>query len=351
MNMKKKVYISLIFLLLTSLISLLNAQTVEIIVETAPGGQNVQFYKEISGKWYDSVAKSTAPGCTPNIKSRFTEFEVNPPSKARFQPNIPVSGDYEISVTWWRSANCNNAKYIIHHAQGEKVVYLTQDGWGALGTSNANKWISLGVYPLKAGTENYVEVTDEENQGKPDPKNLGRLYCDAMKFTLVKPAQPGVAIPTPVVSTATPTPSALYTTPSPNNLFIRVQPSVATPTPTPPITSLTPFAATKIQWLNNILIAQQRAQQQNKGILAYFYTDTSEECRQFENNTFVDPSLVSYINTNFIPLKFDMKARPKEAYYLGAYRAPTIILYKSDGTPYKRIVGFKDAKTLLNLLK
>ncbi|MCD6386456.1 thioredoxin family protein, partial [Candidatus Sumerlaeota bacterium] len=175
-----------------------------------------------------------------------------------------------------------------------------------------------------------------------------RLYCDAMKFTLVKPAKKGIAIPTPMVPKETPTPAVPYATPSPDKLFITAPTPVATLTPA--VTSKPPTGAT-IQWLDNVLLAQQRAQQQNKGIFVYFFTDTAEECKQFESKTFADPTVASYISTNFIPLKFDMRMRPKEAYYLGAYRAPTIILYKSDGTPYRRIVGFKDAQALLKLIK
>lgn len=326
----------------------LNAQVVEIIVETNEGGQNVQWYKEIEGQWFDSVAKSTAPGCTPNIKSRFGD-EYHKGVRARFQPNIPVDGDYEIFVTWWRSANCNKAKYIIHYDGGEKSVLLMQDGWGGAGNSNANIWISLGIYPLKAGNTNYVELTDSENDGKPDPANNGRIYADAMKFTLVRP-KGGTPI-SPVTAGATPiTTQPAPSTPTP--VAGVVTPGFIIPTATPagvttPVSSL----PAKIEWLDNVVIAQQRAMQENKGILVYFFVELAEECRRMENETFTDPTIIKLIQEKYIPLKFDMKTKPSEAYHLGAFRAPTIILYKSDGTPSRRIVGFKPASELLGLLQ
>lgn len=334
---KMRVQIAVMSILIMALFLSVNAQPVEIIVETNVGGKNTQFYKELSGKWYDSEAKSTAAGCTPNIKSRFCDVDDKTFASARFQPEIPAEGEYEISVTWGRSANCNKAKYIIHIERGEKVAYLVQDGWGGLAASNANMWHSLGVFPLKAGTVNYVDITDEENLGKPDARNLGRLYCDAMKFSLAKTGLPTATI-TPAMPPAIPTPGFVILTPTPEFIM---------PTPT----AIAPVSPAQIPWLDNVLYAQQLAQQQAKEIFLYFYADAATECQRYENETFKDISVANYIKEKFIPLKFNMTSRPSEAYYLGAYRAPTIILYRSDGTPYRRIIGFKTPTELLTLIR
>jgi hypothetical protein len=338
------------------------AQEGAIIIETSEGGKNLNLYKETDGQWYESVAKSEAEGCTPNIKSRFAEFETNQPSHARFQPDIPADGNYEIFVTWWNSGNCDKGKYIIHHADGETVQYLMQDGWAGRGAANSNRWHSLGVYRLKKGTDNYVELTDEECSFRPSQANAARFYADAIKFLPTTAAVSSNISMGPAATPALPAPQQTRNTPIPPpiqpNLPSPFQSSspavVATPAPgsrTPAMPVVPQTSSSTIVWNTNVSYSQQLAQQQGKGIFAYFYTDTSEECGRFERETFADTTVSNYIKTNFIPLKFDMKQRPTEAYHLGAFRAPTIILYRSDGTPYKRIVGYQNSSSLLNLMR
>ncbi|MFH0792392.1 MAG: hypothetical protein V2A74_00005, partial [bacterium] len=138
-----------------------------IIVESGAEGQNHPGYSEIRGRWVDSLSKSTVPQLTPGIMTRYADIYEGIPSVARFTPILPQSGNYEIQVVWPASANANKVKYVIHHARGEDVKYLDQDGWGAHGSSNANRWQTLGVYEFKEGSNGWVDVSDEDIAGTP----------------------------------------------------------------------------------------------------------------------------------------------------------------------------------------
>ncbi len=346
----------IMFALLTGLSA---AQEQPLIIETTPEGKNSDMYGELEGKWYDSVGKSTAEDCTPGIKTRYCDFR-NEPAYAVFQPVLGGAGNYEIFVTWGESGNADKAKYIISHTGGKTIRYLVQDGWGGLGNSNADKWHSLGTFALPGGNRASVVVTDEECSTPPDPKNHPRLYCDAIKF--VPTSKKPDTFPTMTPSRATPRPQrptpVQRETPSRGPVATPVQPPdetspfllSQTPVPVTPTPASPTPSGLEINWYNNVLYAQQQAQQQGRKLLVFFYTETSPECTRYEQESFSDPEVNRIINNSFIPIKFDMKSRPSEAYQLGAFRAPTVILYTSDGTPYRRIVGYKDSATLKNLL-
>jgi len=284
------------------LISCLCVYAQEVIIETRPGGQNVEWYNEISGKWTDSVGKSIAKGLTPKIGSRFANLEDAESSAARFIPNLPTAGFYEVFVTWPLQGNARRVKYIIHYADGDSIVYMNQDGWGVLtrGAGNGNAWHSLGTYLFNAGQRGYIEIADEETQGKPDSRNWGRAYADAARFVFVSSARP---------------------------------------------------VATVAQWVTDIYEAQRRARAENRKIMLYFYSDKSRYYQKYETETLSEGVVVQFLNKNYVAVKFDFLRFSSEAFSLGAYKAPTFIFYDPNGNPKGKIDTFLPAQEFLDTIR
>jgi len=315
----------------------------EIIIETRPGSQNVQWYDEISGKWTDSVGKSIAKGLTPKVGSRFANLEDAESSGARFIPNLPTAGFYEVFVTWPLQGNALRVKYIIHHADGDSIVYMNQDGWGVLtrGAGNGNTWHSLGTYLFNAGEMGYVEFADEETQGKPDSRNWGRAYADAAKFVFVSSARPVAAVPPPSPTFAPVMPAIPARTPVPIVTMA--------PIPIPPVQPT--VSEDSIQWVTDIYEAQRRARAENLKIMLYFYSDKSRYCQQYETETLSDARVVQLLNSNYVSVKFDFLRFSSEAFSLGAYKAPTFIFYDPNGNPKGKIDTFLPAQEFLDTIR
>ncbi len=182
----KYVFPVLTALLVAVTVSVARAQQ-PVIVESEKGGLNNEFYSEASGTWEHSVAKSTAPGVSPiSLGSRYLQVPANTgPAEARVSPVLPADGEYEIAVTWGRSANAQHVKYVVDAADGAKTVYLDQDGWGGTSRPNPDQWFSLGVFKLPAKGA-VVHVSIDEVGPPPQPKNAHRIYVDAFRF-----AKPG----------------------------------------------------------------------------------------------------------------------------------------------------------------
>jgi len=89
---------------------------------------------------------------------------------ARWTPAINLPGRYEV-FEWHPAASdlASNARFVIHHAQGETAVQVDQ-------TRNGGQWNSLGTFKFDAGTSGYVKVTGSSNR---------TVVADAVKFVSV----------------------------------------------------------------------------------------------------------------------------------------------------------------------
>lgn len=317
--------------------ALASAQT--ILVESRSGGQNVHLYHEGKGRWWDSVAKSSAQGCTMGIGSRFLESDLN--GFADFTPNLPSRGRYQIFVTWGRSGNALRVKHIITSDEGEKVVYLDQAGWGGTVSPNHNQWHSLGTYTLSPGAAN-VRISGEEVPGSPDPKNSLRVYTDAVKFVRVGDA-PGPAIPGPVapgpvapgpvapgpVVPRPPEPLPPAPTPTP----LRVGSPIGLPEPVaPPVTEPGPVTIrpATVEWKDNLATALANAAGAAKPVLIYFFTPQANGCRQMDAETWTVASLQAAM-TGVIPVRLDASRNRDVAGKYKVFRVPAVVILNPQG--------------------
>ncbi|MGI8905821.1 MAG: hypothetical protein ACR2IE_04940 [Candidatus Sumerlaeaceae bacterium] len=158
------------------------AADAEIIVESAADGYNADAFKQTVGRWAESTAKSKAPGLRAT-HSFFNEPNTTGPASARFVPNIPLAGHYEVFATYPESGNASAVPYKIVSADGEKIVTIDQNGRDPSVKPPAHQWFSLGVHSFKQGSEGYVEISDPLTGKRPLEKEPNaRIYADAIKL-------------------------------------------------------------------------------------------------------------------------------------------------------------------------
>jgi hypothetical protein len=84
---------------------------------------------------------------------------------ARWTPTISTSGTYEVYMWTFSGGHPDAAPFTIVHSSGTAIGTVNQVGSGS--------WVSMGTYCFNAGTDGYVQVTDEDD---------GYLIADAVRF-------------------------------------------------------------------------------------------------------------------------------------------------------------------------
>jgi hypothetical protein len=172
---------AIVSLLLTT--SCLAQQEYAIIVESGSGGANFAWFSTVEGNWMESASKSKAPGLTAP-KAMFKT--AGSPGAARFTPDIPVEGEYEVFATYPDSGNAVGVIYHVHSASGDKEIGIDQRGRDDRAKPPANTWFSLGKYKFAKGKEGYVEIRDPQTgKGANEKEPNVRIYADAVKFVPV----------------------------------------------------------------------------------------------------------------------------------------------------------------------
>lgn len=100
----------------------------------------------------------------------------NTGASARFTPDLPSAGRYEVHARWTASSNrASNAPFTIAHADGSTAVSKNQQ-------LNHGTWVSLGVFNFNAGTAGHVTLSSDGANGL--------VIVDAVRFT----QQPTIAL-------------------------------------------------------------------------------------------------------------------------------------------------------------
>ncbi|MEU0567169.1 exo-alpha-sialidase [Nonomuraea sp. NPDC005983] len=91
-------------------------------------------------------------------------------SVARWSPEVPASGVYEVAVRYTADPNrASNAPYTVTYAGGSATVRVNQ-------RANGGIWVPIGRYPFVAGNAGTVELSDGAN---------GYVIADAIRLTPV----------------------------------------------------------------------------------------------------------------------------------------------------------------------
>jgi len=90
---------------------------------------------------------------------------------------------------------------------------------------------------------------------------------------------------------------------------------------------------------------------ENKKILLHFYADWCRYCRKMAKETFLDPTIVSYLNENFILIRINTDREPKIAAMYNVVGIPSTLLLKENGEKIGVFPGFIPPDRLLSVLK
>tara|TARA_B100001146_G_scaffold213216_1_gene213420 strand:- start:65008 stop:65553 length:546 start_codon:yes stop_codon:yes gene_type:complete len=135
------------------------------------------------------------------------------------------------------------------------------------------------------------------------------------------------------------------------------------------------LSAQKIQWMtmNEALAAQEKAP---KKIIMDVYTTWCGPCKLLDKNTFSNPDVIKFINTNYYPVKFNgegqeeityqdftytnpnyqegRKGRNATHFFADALKLrgyPSLVFFAEDGTLIQAIPGYKTPQQLEIFLK
>lgn len=333
MTIGKVLTVVLLSLAILGSLSFAQDSSNEIIIESLKGGINFDCYDEYAGNWANSTGKSAAPGVSANLGSRYLASNLSGSGEARFTPNIPEDGNYEVFVTWPKQANA--MRVIIRIVAGGKTfeVQKIMDGWGGKLDMNGDKWQSVGVYKFSKGKKDYAAIIKPEAPySPPDTRNSARIYADAVKFVKTADAEKQGADDSFAANAAE----------GDSSSQTQQQSTVAAPTPQPEVKQEAAPSAVTINWMNNIKDAMEKAKDDKKKILLYFYSKQSEECQKYESQVFSDGQVSKKLKKTFVCVLLDFNQNYEYSLNLGVFRAPSFIIYEYDGKPLTKIEGFKN---------
>ncbi|NLE58786.1 MAG: PEP-CTERM sorting domain-containing protein, partial [Planctomycetes bacterium] len=122
------------------------------IVENRSGGQNFANYSETGG-WANSGGNVNAPGCTPDIGSRYSGATVyyGPDRQAVFTFTPDTTSPYDISLAWTNTAGEADTAVVLYTG----VSFGGDlDPWGNAGPSEVIIFTTMDMYYKNAGVWN-----------------------------------------------------------------------------------------------------------------------------------------------------------------------------------------------------
>jgi len=98
-----------------------------------------------------------------------------------------------------------------------------------------------------------------------------------------------------------------------------------------------------------------KAKAENKPFFVEFYTIWCGPCKQMDKFTFTDPTLIEYVDKNYVPYKVDAESLLgggiELAQQFNIMFYPTIILFSPEGKVLKRLTGPQTAPELIKILR
>ncbi|MBL6706072.1 MAG: thioredoxin family protein [Planctomycetaceae bacterium] len=116
--------------------------------------------------------------------------------------------------------------------------------------------------------------------------------------------------------------------------------AVATFTIAGPIASLFNDTPKEIQWQTDLNEAHQQSVLENRPMLLVFDADWCRYCDKMEKATFMDSSVVTYVNEKFVPVHLDLAGNMKIAEILEVERIPCTIALSPRADLLGRVVGY-----------
>lgn len=101
----------------------------------------------------------------------------------------------------------------------------------------------------------------------------------------------------------------------------------------------------------NLTLALSEAKAQDKPLFVYARSENCGWCKKFEEETFTNQSVIGVLNENFILVSIDVYEQKNETLNFRVHGTPTEIFLDPNGIEIKRIPGYIDTVTFLNIIK
>jgi len=111
-----------------------------------------------------------------------------------------------------------------------------------------------------------------------------------------------------------------------------------------------PASAKEIAW-HSFADGMARGKSENKKIFLHFYANWCGACKVMENKTFKDPTVIAYINENFIPIKVNTDREQKTSQIFKVRALPDNWFIDEDGKPIGHRPGYITPENLKGILK
>jgi thioredoxin-related protein len=105
-----------------------------------------------------------------------------------------------------------------------------------------------------------------------------------------------------------------------------------------------------IQW-SSYAEGRQRGEAENKKVFLVFNADWCRYCLQMEKETFQDPTVIAYVNRNFIPISVNSDKEQKIAAKYNVRGLPSTWFISENGDRIGNRPGYIDSDEMLNILK
>jgi thioredoxin-related protein len=107
---------------------------------------------------------------------------------------------------------------------------------------------------------------------------------------------------------------------------------------------------TGIQWLS-YAEGRQRGEAENKKVFLVFNADWCRYCLQMEKETFQNPTVIAYVNRNFVPISVNSDREQDIAAKYSVRGLPSTWFISENGDRIGNRPGYIAADEMLNILK
>ncbi|MEK6744964.1 MAG: thioredoxin fold domain-containing protein [Nitrospirota bacterium] len=106
-----------------------------------------------------------------------------------------------------------------------------------------------------------------------------------------------------------------------------------------------------IVWETSFRNALEMAKKTNKLVLASFFDPCCEACDKMKQCTYITDCVQEYINTYFIPVKYESGAGSEQFMRFNVTAKPAIIIFDAEGTEIFRKIGYFEPKVFITKLE
>jgi thioredoxin 1 len=110
------------------------------------------------------------------------------------------------------------------------------------------------------------------------------------------------------------------------------------------------FELKDLKFYTNLTTALNAANTRGEPLFVYFRSDICGWCKKFEEESFTNKSIVSTLSDNFIIVSIDISKQKNISRFYGIRGTPHELFLYSNGTEIKRLPGYVDNQTFLNII-